>query len=74
MLRKISIGVDCVDDAERDKVQEIANALTAAAQIDGKKAIAFYHLYMQHRGKVTALFNFIKNNGLPSPVAKMIGL
>ncbi len=74
MLRKISIGVDCADDAERDKVQEIANALTATAQMNGKQAIAFYHLYMQHRGKAAAVFNFIKRNGLPGPIAKMMGV
>ena len=74
MLRKISIGVDCATDAERDKVQEIANALTGSMLVTAQQIIAFYPFFLQHRGKAAAVFNFIKRNGLPGPLAKMMGV
>lgn len=74
MLRKISIGIDCRDDAERDRVQEIANQLTGMQPLTGAQIISMFPVFLQHRGKMSAVFNFITRNGIPGPFKKMMGL
>lgn len=74
MLRKISIGIDCRDDAERDRVQEIANQLTGMQLLTAAQIISMFPVFLQHRGKMRAVFNFITKNGLPGPFKKMFGI
>ena len=49
MLRKIIIAVDCADDAERDRVQNIATEVSNMRILDGRKMVGIWPYVQSHK-------------------------
>ena len=65
-LRKIIIAVDCADDAQRDRVQDIVNEISGMRVLDGGKIEGMYPFFRLHHAEISQLFSMISRNGIKS--------
>lgn len=65
-LRKIIIAVDCADDAQRDRVQDIVNEISGMRMLDGGKIEGMYPFFRLHHDEISQLFSMISRNGIKS--------
>ena len=65
-LRKIIVAVDCADDAQRDRVQEIMNEISGMRMLDGAKMEGMYPFFRSHHSELRQLFGMVANNGIKS--------
>lgn len=63
-LRKIVIAVDCVDDAQRDRVQGIMNEVSGMRVLDGGKIEGMYPYFRSHQVELMQLFRLVGNGGV----------
>lgn len=73
-LRKIYIAVDCADDAQRDRVQEIAQELSQI-RLSGNDIESIYPEFKRRKAGIAEIVRYIKENG-PAGVKsfKFVGL
>lgn len=64
MLRKIIIAVDCADDNERDRVQQIATEVSNMRILDGRKMVGIWPYAQAHKGDIQQLFSLISEGGI----------
>ena len=64
MLRKIIIAVDCADDNERDRVQQIATEVSNMRILDGRKMVGVWPYIQAHKGDIQQLFSLISDGGI----------
>lgn len=64
MLRKIIIAVDCADDSERDRVQQIATEVSNMRILDGHKMVGIWPYIQAHKGDIQQLFSLITEGGI----------
>lgn len=64
MLRKIIIAVDCADDNERDRVQNIATEVSNMRILDGRKMVGVWPYVQAHKGDIQQLFSLISEGGI----------
>lgn len=64
MLRKIIIAVDCADDNERDRVQQIANEVSGMRLLTANRLIGIYPYVSAHRGDIAEIFGIVSRNGI----------
>jgi hypothetical protein len=69
MLRKITIAVDCADDAERDRVQEIATEISNMRILDGRRLTGIWPYVQAHKGDIQQLFSLISEGGIKALVS-----
>ena len=69
MLRKIIIAVDCADDAQRDKVQNIANEVSGMRLLTASRLIGMYPYVSAHRGDIAEIFSIVSTNGIKGIVS-----
>lgn len=65
-LRRIEIAVDCVDDAQRNRVQEIMNEVSGMRMLDGTKIEGIYPFFRVHQGELYQLFSLVSKGGIKS--------
>lgn len=64
MLRKIIIAVDCANDNERDRVQQIATEVSNMRIFDGRKMVGIWPYVQAHKGDMQQLFSLISEGGI----------
>jgi hypothetical protein len=69
MLRKIIIAVDCADDNERDRVQNIATEVSNMRIFDGRKMAGIWPYVQAHKGDIQQLFSLISEGGIKALVS-----
>lgn len=57
MLRKIYIAVDCVDDAQKERIQKIAEEISGMRIFDGNMIEG---VYPQLNAKKVEIYNIVK--------------
>lgn len=65
-LRRIVIAVECVDDAQRDRVQEIMNEVSGMRMLDGAKIEGMYPFFRNHQSELYQLFGLVSKGGIKS--------
>ena len=65
-LRKIILAVDCADDAQRDRVQEIMNEISGMRFLNGERIEGAYPYFKSHQGELYQLFGMVSKNGIKS--------
>ena len=60
--RKIYIAVDCADDAQKDRVQQIAQELSQLG-ISGNDVEAIYPEFKKRRANIAEVVQYIRQNG-----------
>lgn len=63
-LRKIYLAVECYDDIERDKVQELANEISNTRSLKAPSLLNMAPLYYSNREELTKLFSIISTKGV----------
>lgn len=61
--KKIIIAVDCEDEQEQQKVQDIAKDISGTFRIKAKELINFYPVLEKHRGLIYTAINTISKEG-----------
>ena len=69
MLRRIIIAVDCADEAQRDKVQQIANEVSGMRLLTADRLIGMYPYVSAHRGDIAEIFGLVSKNGIKGIVS-----
>lgn len=64
MLRKIIIAVDCADDNERDRVQQIATEVSNMRILDGRKMVGIWPYVQAHKGDIQQVFSLVSEGGI----------
>lgn len=65
-LRKIYIVVDCVDDTERNDVQNVFNEVSNARLLKGGDIINMLPVFNRNKDDLLQLFRMIKDGGIKS--------
>lgn len=73
MYKKIYIAVDVEDDAQRDRVQRIAEDLSSARVFNGNQIENIYPLYRQYENDIRQLFWNVSHNGFNTQTMMTIG-
>lgn len=61
--KKISIAVDCENEWEQQKVQDIAKELSQVLALKAKELINFYPVLQKHKGLIYTAINTISKEG-----------
>lgn len=62
-LRKIYIAVECADDAQKERVQAIAEDLSGMKVLDGNMLESVYPQLKAKRGEIYQLVQHLRQNG-----------
>lgn len=62
-LRKIYIAVDCVDDAQKERVQAIAEELSSMRVFDGSMIVSVYPSLAAKKGELYEIVKYLQANG-----------
>ena len=73
MLKKIFIVIDVTDEAQRDRVQLIANELSNMRALNGTQIENIYPLYRQYENDILQLFWNVSQNGFNTQTMMTIG-
>lgn len=73
MLKKIFIVIDVTDEAQRDRVQLIANELSNMRALNGTQIENIYPLYRQYENDIRQLFWNVSQNGFNTQTMMTIG-
>lgn len=75
MLRKIYIAVDCIDDAQKERVQKIAEEISQMRLFNGDALEKIYPELKKRKQKISELAQYIMANGVQGIKSfKFIGL
>lgn len=66
MLRKITVAVDCADDAQRDRIQKIMNEVSGMELLYASQIEGMYPYFRAHRSELRQLFTLIARGGVKS--------
>ena len=73
MLKKIYLVIDVQDEAQRDRVQQIANELSNMRALNGTQIENIYPLYRQYENHIRQLFWNVSHNGFNTQTMMTIG-
>lgn len=73
MLKKIFLVIDVQDEAQRDRVQQIANELSNTRVLNGTQIENIYPLYRQYESDIRQLFWSVSHNGFNTQTMVSIG-
>ncbi len=73
MLKKIFLVIDVHDEAQRDRVQQIANELSNMRVLNGTQIENIYPLYRQYENDIRQLFWNVSRNGFNTQTMMTIG-
>lgn len=73
MLKKIYLVIDVQDEAQRDRVQQIANELSNMRALNGTQIENIYPYYRQYENDIRQLFWNVSNNGFNTQTMMTIG-
>lgn len=74
-LRKIYIAIDCADDAQKERVQKIAEELSCMRVFDGDMIENTYPILDAKKGQIYNIIQHLKSNGVQGVKSiKFIGL
>ena len=65
-LRKILIAVDCNDEAQRDRIQNIMNEVSGMGLLRADQIEGMYPYFRNHRMELQQLFALVAQNGVKS--------
>lgn len=65
-LRKIAIAVDCEDDAQRDRIQNIMDEVSGMRLLNGNQIENIYPFFRSHQAELFQLFGMVANGGVKS--------
>lgn len=65
-LRKILIAVDCNDEAQRDRIQNIMNEVSGMGLLRAGQIEGMYPYFRNHRMELQQLFALVAQNGVKS--------
>ena len=75
MLRKIYIAVECRDDAQKERVQKIAEEISQMRMFDGDALESIYPELKKRKQKISEMIHYIMVNGVQGVKSfKFIGL
>ena len=63
-LRKITIAVDCADDAQRDRIQTIMNEIGGMNLLRAEQIEGMYPYFRSHYHELSQLFTLITQGGV----------
>jgi hypothetical protein len=66
MLKKIYLVVDCIDDAQRDQLQAVANEVSNMRMLSAAQLLRAYPYFRERQGSITRLFRLISSGGVRS--------
>ena len=61
--KKITIAVDCENEAEQQRVQEIAKDLSEILRLKARDLIGFYPTLQKNKGLIFSVVNTISKEG-----------
>ena len=73
MLKKIYLVIDVLDEAQRDRVQQIANELSNMRALNGTQIENIYPYYRQYENDIRQLFWNVSHNGFNTQTMMTIG-
>ena len=73
MLKKIYLVIDVQDEAQRDRVQQIANELSNMRALNGTQIENIYPLYRQYENDIRQLCWNVSHNGFNTQTMMTIG-
>lgn len=73
MFKKIYIAVDVTDEAQRIRLQRIAEDLSNARLFNGTQLENIYPMYQQYQGEISQLFHQVSRNGFGTQTMISIG-
>lgn len=73
MFKKIYIAVDVQDEAQRIRLQRIAEDLSNALLFNGTQLENIYPMYQQYQGEISQLFHNVSRNGFGPQTMVSIG-
>ena len=73
MLKKIYLVIDVQDEAQRDRVQQIANELSNMRVLNGTQIENIYPYYRQYEHDIRQLFWNVIHNGFNTQTMMTIG-
>ena len=73
MLKKIYLVIDVQDEAQRDRVQQIANELSNMRALNGTQIENIYPYYRQYENDIRQLFHSVSQNGFNAQTMVTVG-
>lgn len=73
MLKKIFLVIDVTDEAQRDRVQQIANEVSNMRPFNGTQVENIYPFYRQYESDIRQLFYNVSHNGFNTQTMMSIG-
>lgn len=63
-LRKLYIVIDCDDDSQKEKVQNVLNEISNMRVLSGSDILKGYPMFKAREQEFRQLFSLIANNGV----------
>lgn len=73
MLKKIFLVINVTDDAQRDRIQQIANELSNMRPFNGTQVENIYPFYRQYENDIRQLFRSVSQNGFNAQTMVTVG-
>ena len=73
MLKKITLVIDVQDEAQRDRVQQIANEVSNMRAINGNQIENMYPLFRRYENDLRQIFYNVSRNGFGAQTMMAIG-
>lgn len=63
-IRKLYIAIECADDAQKARLQQILDELSNSRILTADKIISAYPMYKERENDLRQLFSMISNGGV----------
>ena len=73
MFKKIYLAIDVTDDAQRERLQRIADELSNARLVNGNQLENAYPMYCKYETELRQLFHNVSRNGFGAQTMVSIG-
>lgn len=73
MFKKIYLAIDVQDDAQRDRLQRIAEELSNSRLLNGNQLEYIYPIYRQYENDIRQIFHMVSTNGFGPSTMMAIG-
>lgn len=73
MFKKIYLAIDVTDDAQRERLQRIADELSNARLVNGNQLENIYPVYRKYETELRQLFHNVSRNGFGAQTMVSVG-